>query len=185
MKKVLNNLEEYLMAFFLPLMCIIVFANTVGRYTGLLSIPWAEEAARYLMIWLVFLGIAAAAKKNQHFAVEVLFLLTPKGFHKYARAFILIMVAFFTGTVFILAIKFVMNLQKMGQVSPSLGIPMWVMYSAIPVGCSLMAVRSIQYFAKNFKATWDPEASAMEEAGCAPPIHPGGPAEDKPSDDSK
>jgi len=170
MKKIFNNLEEFLIAIFLPLMCLIVFVNTVGRYTGLLSIPWAEEAARYLMIWSVFLGIAAAAKKNSHFAVEVLFLLTPKGFHKFIRTFIMIMVVFFNVTVSVLAIQFVMRLQKIKQVSPSLGIPMWVMYSAIPIGCFLMAVRTIQYFVNNFRATWDPEEAAMEQAvGCELP----------------
>ena len=148
MKKVFNNMEEYLIAVFLPLMCIIVFVNTVGRYTGALSIPWAEEAARYLMVWLVFLGIAAAAKHNSHFAVEVLFLLTPQGFHKYARYLISVVVILFCLTVSMLAFKFVINLQKMGQVSPSLGIPMWLMYSSIPVGCSLMAVRTLQCYAK-------------------------------------
>ena len=162
MKKIMNNLEEYLLAVFMPLMCLIVFTNTVGRYTGLLSLPWAEEAARYLMIWMVFLGIAAAAKKNSHFAVEVLFLITPKVIHKFARTFILIMVVFFNLIVAGLAVKFVMNLERMGQVSPSLAIPMWIMYSAIPLGCFLMAVRSIQYFAKNFRATWNPEDAALE-----------------------
>lgn len=168
MKKVLhilNNLEEYLLAVFLPLMCIIVFVNTVGRYTGTLSIPWAEEAARYLMIWLVFIGIAAAAKKNSHFAVEVFFLITPKVIHKFGRCFILLMVVFFNLTVAGLALNFVKRLHGMEQVSPSLGIPMWLMYSAIPIGCFLMAVRSIQYFVKNYKAAWDPEAAALESAG--------------------
>ena len=151
-----------MLAVFMPLMCLIVFTNTVGRYTGLLSLPWAEEAARYLMIWMVFLGIAVAAKKNSHFAVEVLFLITPKVIHKFARMFILVMVVFFNLVVSGLAVKFVMNLHKMGQVSPSLAIPMWIMYSAIPLGCFLMAVRSIQYYAKNFQATWNPEDSALE-----------------------
>lgn len=149
MKRVLNNLEEYLIAVFLPAMCLIVFVNTVGRYTGALSIPWAEEAARYLMIWLVFLGIAAAAKHNSHFAVEVLFLLTPKGFHKYARYLISVVVILFCLTVSMLAFKFVGNLHRMGQVSPSLGIPMWLMYSSIPIGCSLMAVRTLQCYAQD------------------------------------
>ncbi|MDL2259788.1 TRAP transporter small permease [Deltaproteobacteria bacterium OttesenSCG-928-K17] len=148
MKKILNNVEEYLIAVFLPLMCIIVFVNTVGRYTGLLSLPWAEEAARYLMVWLVFLGIAAAAKYNSHFAVEVLFLITPNRFHKYFRYLISVVVIIFCLTVAMLAFKFVMNLYRMGQVSPSLQIPMWVMYSAIPLGCSLMAIRTLQHYAQ-------------------------------------
>ena len=163
MKKIVDNLEFYILAVLMPLMCVIVFTNTVGRYTGLLSIPWAEEAARYLMVWIVFIGIAYAAKKNSHFAVEVLFLITPQFVHRYARLFILLMVVFFCTAVFGLSITFVKKLYAIKQISPSLGIPMWMMYSAIPVGCFLMAVRSIQFFVGNFKATWNPTESAAEE----------------------
>ena len=66
-------------------MCVIMFINTIGRYTQTLSIPWAEEAARYLMIWLVFLASAWRPKRIPIFAVEVLFPLMSEGFHKYAR----------------------------------------------------------------------------------------------------
>lgn len=163
MKKILNHLEEYIIAILLPLMCLIIFLNTLGRYTGAFSMPWAEEAARYCMIWLVFLGIAAAAGKNSHFAVEVFFLITPKAFHKYLRTVIMLIVVAFCLKISHLSIEFIQRLEAMGQISPSLAIPMWMMYSAIPCGCFLMAVRAIQYFVKNFKATWDPQAEAAKE----------------------
>ncbi len=163
MKKILNHLEEYIMAVLLPLMCLIIFLNTVGRYTQTFSMPWAEEAARYCMIWLVFLGIAAAAGKNSHFAVEVFFLITPKSFHKYIRVVIMLIVVAFCLKISHISIEFIQRLQAMGQISPSLAIPMWMMYSAIPVGCFLMAVRTIQSFVRNFKATWDPQAEAAKE----------------------
>ncbi len=146
MKKVIDNFEEFFLAVFLLAMVIIVFVNTVGRYTGWFSIDWAEESARYMMIWLVFLGISAAAKKNAHFAVGAIFMVTPVKVHIPIRAFILIMVLVFTVTATALGFKYSTNLYNMGQTSPALSIPMWVMYGAIPVGCCLMAIRSIQYF---------------------------------------
>jgi C4-dicarboxylate transporter DctQ subunit len=163
MKKILNNFEEYLLTLIMPLMCVIIFTNTVGRYTGLLSIPWAEEASRYLMVWLVFLGIAVAAKRNSHFSVQIIFLLTPKGFHKYANLFIMIVVTLFCLSVGALATKFVMNLHKMVQASPSLGLPMWTVYTVIPVGLILMAVRTIQFYVNNFKKVWDIKTAATKE----------------------
>ncbi|UQZ90269.1 hypothetical protein C4J81_14085 [Deltaproteobacteria bacterium Smac51] len=163
MKKILNHLEEYIMAVLLPVMCLIIFLNTVGRYTQTFSMPWAEEAARYCMIWLVFLGIAAAARKNSHFAVEVFFLITPKSFHKYIRTIIMLIVLGFTLKISHISIEFIQRLQAMDQVSPSLAIPMWMMYAAIPCGCFLMAIRTVQYFVNNFKTTWDPKAEAAKE----------------------
>lgn len=146
MKSILNNFEEFFLAALLPAMCVIVFVNTVGRYSNLFSIGWAEESARYMMIWLVFLGISAAAKKNAHFAVGALFMITPKKAHLPIRGFILIMVLIFTAAATVLGFQYALRLADMGQTSPALSIPMWFMYGAIPVGCFLMAVRSIQFF---------------------------------------
>ena len=137
-------------------MVIIVFVNTVGRYSGWFAIDWAEESARYMMIWLVFLGISAAAKKNSHFAVGAIFMITPVKVHIPIRAFILILVLLFTVTATALGTKYAMNLYKMGQTSPALSIPMWVMYGAIPVGCGLMAIRSIQYFVEQVRESRNP-----------------------------
>lgn len=157
LKKIIDNFEEFFLAILLPCMCIIVFVNTVGRYTGTFSIDWAEESARYMMIWLVFLGISAAAKKNAHFAVGVLFMVTPIKAHIPIRCFILVMVLIFTVSATVLGIQYSQRLMSMGQISPALSVPMWVMYGAIPVGCGLMAVRSIQYFIQQVKDSRRPD----------------------------
>lgn len=148
MKKFIDNFEEFFLAILLPCMCIIVFANTVGRYSGMFSIDWAEESARYMMIWLVFLGISAAAKKNAHFAVGVVFLFTPRKLHIPIRFFILVIVLIFTITATVLGFQYAVRLHAMGQISPALAIPMWVMYGTIPVGCCLMSIRSVQHFVR-------------------------------------
>ena len=156
MKKLLNSFEEFFLALLLPAMVLVVFMNTVGRYTGTFALDWADEASRYMMIWLVFLGISAAAKKNAHFAVGVLFMVTPVRIHIPIRAFILFMVLLFTGAATVLGCQYAMKLHAMGQTSPALGIPMWIMYGSIPFGCCLMAVRSIQFFVEQLRQSRDP-----------------------------
>ena len=159
--KFLNRIEEYLLAVILPAMALIVFLGTVGRYTGWFFMPWYEEAARYLMIWLVFIGIAAAAKKNGHFAAQIIFLLTPAGAHGFLRLFIMAGVVFFTVVTTGLAVKFVAQLQRMGQTSPALALPVWSIYAAIPVGLGLMCLRTIQHYVAEVRAraAWKPEGS--------------------------
>lgn len=61
-----------LMIVTLALMSIIVFAAVMVRYTSDVSIPWAEEVARYLMIWLTFLGIGPVLRVGGHVAIESL-----------------------------------------------------------------------------------------------------------------
>jgi TRAP-type C4-dicarboxylate transport system permease small subunit len=59
MKKVLDffeNFEEKSLSVILSAMVITIFIATFFRFTKIMIIPWAEELARYLMIWLVFFG---------------------------------------------------------------------------------------------------------------------------------
>ncbi len=86
-------------------------------------------------------------------------MVTPVRAHLAIRAFILAMVLLFTLAASILGYQYAVRLYDMGQTSPALSVPMWVMYGAIPVGCFLMAVRSIQYFLEQVKKSRDPDYS--------------------------
>lgn len=143
-KYVLENFEEILVSILLPLMVIIIFAGTAGRYSKLFLLPWAEELARYIMIWVVFLGIGAGAKRNAHFMVEVLMLILPKFLKKYLRIFTSLFIAVFMAVLIYYSSSLIQRIMGMQQRSPSLGIPIWTVYVAIPVGCLLMAIRTLQ-----------------------------------------
>ncbi|PRX09525.1 UNVERIFIED_ORG: TRAP-type C4-dicarboxylate transport system permease small subunit [Martelella mediterranea] len=62
-----------LMVISLALMCVLVFANVVMRYGFNSNILITEEVARYLFVWLTFLGSITAFAKNRH--VRVVFVL--------------------------------------------------------------------------------------------------------------
>lgn len=54
----------------LAAMSVIVFVNVMLRYLTSESIVWAEEVARYLMIWLTFLGIGPVMRIGGHIAID-------------------------------------------------------------------------------------------------------------------
>ena len=64
----------------------IVFLATVARYTKWFVTPWAEEAARYLMIWLAFVGAGAVAKTGSHFGVDILVKRIPERYRAFLYA---------------------------------------------------------------------------------------------------
>ncbi len=70
--RVIDELEETLIALFLGLMTVFTFANVVARYVFNLNILWALEATVTLFAWLVLLGISYGVKKNIHIGVDVL-----------------------------------------------------------------------------------------------------------------
>jgi len=66
--RVLHDLSTALLA----LVMLTVFMQVVFRYLLQMSVPWTEEAARYLNVWMVFLGCAAAASRDDHIRVAFL-----------------------------------------------------------------------------------------------------------------
>jgi C4-dicarboxylate transporter, DctQ subunit len=150
--KKLDNIEENLIAIILPLMCIVVFMATFFRYTKLLVIPWGEELSRYMMIWIIFLGIGTATRRNAHFAVGAFVDILPKTLQKYIAVLRTLIVIGFSVVIVVLSLKIMMAQMNMGQTSPALRIPMWTAYAAIPVGCALMIIRSIQSSVEEFLA---------------------------------
>lgn len=63
---------EYLIAVTLIGLILSVSANVVGRSVFNQSLPWADEVARMLFIWMVFIGAAAAFARYEHIAVDFL-----------------------------------------------------------------------------------------------------------------
>lgn len=63
---------EYLIAALLVTLIVAVSSNVIGRAVFNNSVPWADELARMLFIWLVFIGAAAAFARYEHIAVDAL-----------------------------------------------------------------------------------------------------------------
>ena len=141
--KRLDSFEEYLLAILLPFMCVVIFIATFCRFTNILIIPWAEELARYCMIWILFLGASAAAKKGEHFCVTAFTMLLPQKIQKILVVVRMLLMTGFTLFVCRFCIVILQNQMMMGQVTPSLKIPMWVMYTAVLVGGVLMLIRYV------------------------------------------
>lgn len=73
----LERAVQYLMALDLGLMVALVFSNVVGRYGFGAGFAGAEELARLLFVWLVFLGAILALRRNSHLGVELVQALLP------------------------------------------------------------------------------------------------------------
>ena len=68
----LNRLLHATIALCLSCMALFVFLNVVLRYFFNSGLTWAEEASRYLFIWLIFLGAIVASRENAHLGVDTL-----------------------------------------------------------------------------------------------------------------
>ena len=135
----LKKAEEILLVVLMVIMCVIIFVATVARFTNLFVISWAEELARYCMIWIIFLGIGVAAQNIS--ALDAVLVIA---FNLVASYF---------------GIMIVQKQMAGGQITPSLNWPMWIIYLAIPIGLVLMAV-SYAYFTLKKVTAKDEEVEA-------------------------
>jgi TRAP-type C4-dicarboxylate transport system permease small subunit len=53
-------------------LCVDIFVGVFSRYVMSEAFSWYDEVARYLFIWVVFLGAAVGVRRRAHFAVHLL-----------------------------------------------------------------------------------------------------------------
>jgi TRAP-type C4-dicarboxylate transport system permease small subunit len=136
-----NRLAESAMALFIGVMTLLVGAQVAGRFLFGYSIFWSDELARFLLVWIAFLGMSVGVRRGAHPGVDSLVRALPPTWARCASLaaiggctlFFLVMVGY--GTLLVL--------RTWGQVSPSLGLRMGVPYLAVPTAGLLMGLHTM------------------------------------------
>ncbi|WP_213451374.1 TRAP transporter small permease [Rhizomonospora bruguierae] len=144
--RLLGRLDRAVLAVASALFCAlvgVVIAAVFFRYVLNSSLLWGEELARYLAMWLVFLGLSCAHRRNEHVSVGSVLrrapLLGAAGARRIAEA----VTVFFCAVVTLLGAELtVLNFER-HQTSPALQIPIAWAYLAIPVGFLLMTLQAL------------------------------------------
>ena len=152
-RKLWDHLEEIFLVPSIILSVVVVFTQVVMRYVFGNSLAWSEELARYLFVWQVWIGASYSAKNRSH--LRITFIkdnLAPPAQKKLEMVVTVIWVAF---AIYIARNGFLLvaRVNRFNQMSPALRLPMAYAHLAVPVGCSLMAVRLIENLVKDFFLT--------------------------------
>jgi TRAP-type transport system small permease protein len=62
----LQSFLEWTAGSLLFVLLVIGFLQVTSRYTGLIFLPWTEEVARLLFVWVVWVGAAAGLFRGTH-----------------------------------------------------------------------------------------------------------------------
>lgn len=135
--------ENTVACILLATMTAAIFLQVVTRTLDF-SVSWTEELARYCFIWLVYIGISFAVAKKSHIKIEAINMLLDEKEKKYLSLFSDMVFFLFSSVILFKSTQMVINLYLLGQTSPALGLPMWMVYLAGPVGFALTAFRLIQ-----------------------------------------
>lgn len=134
-----NKLDDYFLNFSVALMGLVLFVQIVMRYIFNHPLIWSEEMARYLFIWMAFIGIGYGVKYDLHIKMEAFLAIFPQKVQQGVVIVTEIVALVFLGIVLVPSIQFAVHT---GHVpSSAMGIPMYWVYSAFPVGLILGMVR--------------------------------------------
>lgn len=128
---------RYTVGALLGIMVLVVGTQIVVRFAlpavGIVvSVPWSEELARYLMIWCIFLGAAVAARSGALIAVDTLPDSLPRRAGDAVRLAALLVTIGFFGHLIWLGWRWVDF--GASETSTVLNLPMSWVYAALPVG---------------------------------------------------
>lgn len=141
MLNILNKIEERFLILNLFVSTVIVFANVVLRYIFSASLSWVDEAARYMFLWLIWVGADYAFANRSHLRITMI----PDKMGPKARIKIelLVLVIWFSFCVFLgyQGLKLVYIVAQQQQLSTAMQINMAWAYGCIPCGAIFMAVR--------------------------------------------
>ncbi len=156
MLRVLDHLEEWLIAALMAAATVIIFVAVVHRYASSVAIPgvqdwlikvnmsWAQELCIYMFVWMAKFGAAYGVRTGIHVGVDVLINRMKGRTRAGFVLFGLMAGALFTGIVGTLGATFVWEMAHTEQVSADLEMPMWIVYLAVPCGSYLMCFRFLQ-----------------------------------------
>lgn len=121
----------------------VVILAVFFRYVVNSSLLWGEELVRYMAIWLVFLGLSSAHRRNEHVSLKSLLGRIPGVTPALARR-----LGEATTFVFCVGITWFGVQATAGnfanhQVSPAMQIGIAWIYLAIPVGFGLLSLQSL------------------------------------------
>ena len=154
--KILDHLEEWLIASLMGAATLIIFVAVLHRYASGLAIPglqdwllrintsWAQELTIYLFVWMAKFGAAYGVRTGIHVGVDVLVNRLDERNRRGFILFGLLAGAVFTGIIASLGADFVYELSDTSSTSEVLELPIWIVYLAIPVGSALMCFRFLQ-----------------------------------------
>lgn len=172
MNKLLDRLEEFIIAALMAVATIVIFISVAHRYASGYEIPvvqdwlldmnfgWAQEFCIILFVWMAKFGAAYGVRTGIHVGVDILINKLTGSSRAALIQIGLVCGVIFTGLIGLFGALFVWEngmayetLSLLGRdtgdffegpTTPDLEWPTWIVYSAVPLGSFLMCYRFLQ-----------------------------------------
>ncbi|SNY90048.1 TRAP-type C4-dicarboxylate transport system, small permease component [Cohaesibacter sp. ES.047] len=115
------------------ILVICVVWQVVSRFILGTPSTTTDEIARFLFMWVAFVGAAYTLGQNRHLAIDIVSLSLRGKALRNIRIFVIIIIAAFCGVVMVYGgWELMIKTLESGQMTPALRLPMGYVYGAIP-----------------------------------------------------
>ncbi len=176
--RVLSVIENVLAASALALATLIAIVAVILRTFFNEIIFWSEEAIIYLVIYSTFLGAVITLRHNEHVNVDLLPMVLKGRARQAVELLGALALLAYLAVVGYYGWVLVTEPVSRPTVTPSLKLPLWVVELALPIGFTLMLLRTLEIvwrILRGRKPFHEGDSDALAPEGPAP-SHPLGDA---------
>jgi C4-dicarboxylate transporter DctQ subunit len=135
--------QRYTAAIFMIVMTGLYGFNVLARtflpqLAG--SLAWIDDAARYLMIWVVFLAAGAALASGRHILVDMTWRHLGVSAKRVIFGLIDLTGFLFSALMVVLSVQLAILIARTGQIRPTLELPTYILYIAPVIGFASLAM---------------------------------------------
>lgn len=141
--KSLDKIARWLVQITVAVMTVTVTMQVIWRYFLKNPLMWAEELARYGLVWMTFIGAAVALRSGELACVDLLITKLPKQWKKAVTYIVIVLNTILLAFLLYFSIEMIGLPSVTNQVSPALRIPMNLVYLGVPLGMGLVLLQSL------------------------------------------
>ena len=142
----------HLAGLMLAIMTGAVFLQVVLRFLGRAGFDGLDEVPRYLFVWLVMIGAAAAMQRGEHTVLD--YFVNRLGMRTRAAVIALTNAVAIALFLYLIKLSLVLVPNAQFQSSPGLQLPLGYVYVAIPVGSALLVLPMLRNVFRALSTLW-------------------------------
>lgn len=151
--KTLSKFEEFILSCSVIAMALLLIVGVIFRVAFNNSLTFTEEVASALLVLVSFFGLGYCASKGRHITMSIVFDMVGNKFKRIFMIVISLVSAAATAYIGYLAIKYALSVKELKRVTPALQVPMYLIYTVVPIGLLLSAIEYTRTFLMNIKDT--------------------------------
>lgn len=160
MFNIVRKITDTMVIIIFIVLVIVVFAQIFSRSVFDYGISFADELARYLFIWLIYLGGTITIRKGINITFDVLLDSLKGKAYKIVFTIVNIVSLSFLAMAVVLGLK--LSISNLVQSSSIMKVNMGVIMLAIPVGSFLMFFEQISLYLTTMKSVKQRETEGSD-----------------------